>query len=160
METASFTIKDWFTLLVPIICNGVLIALFTKTLERKISKLSKLDENDAIVIASFVKTVDETQKALNQLKLHFSNENVNSNAQVLLNEYAACIQSLYNASIDYLFLNRYTSTILHLEKHSHMLVDFAKAVASGKEENNRRKYQRLLKNIDKDIKRLYRVKRL
>lgn len=158
MENAVLTLKDWLTLLIPIICNGIILAYFNKRIDRKISKLSKVDENEAATIVEFVKQIDEANQIFNHLQIIWTNNNSGYNYEETLKHYSSCIQTLYNSSINYIFLNKFTSRIIKLQKHSENLVNFINLAISKNVKNSNYIYHKHIRRIKTDFRKLYRIK--
>lgn len=160
--------KDWMLLFIPIICNGILLTFWGKTLDRKIKKLSKLDEIEANTVADFSRKTNEARCFFNQLQKIYTNppssndlEAQNAELQGVYNSISSCIQQLYDLSINYPFLNRFTDNVSQLQNHMNELVIFMNdGFKSVKECDRQKVYQRKIKAIFTDFDELYKVKKI
>ena len=158
MESTVMTLKDWIVLLIPIAINGIILANINKIVDRKLSRFTKVDEYESKILVSFLEQIDNAMQCFNMLQKAWTNKEHDYNENDILKEYKKSMQALYDSSIVHVFLNKYTFRIERLFQHSQELIAFINKQIAQRTPDCQKQYDKKIKRIRKDFKKLYRVR--
>lgn len=65
------TTKDWMLLIVPIVCNGILIFIFQTLIKRKFDKIVKIEEREKEIVNTFLQMLQDSIEIVSEVEKQF-----------------------------------------------------------------------------------------